>query len=40
MRGIDDSSEVAFKPKIVADDTLSSKSPTHSQLLSIKKSTE
>jgi len=30
MRGFDDSGEGAFKPKIIADDTLSSKSPTHS----------
>ena len=29
-----------FKPKKRGDETLSSKSPTHSQLLSIKKSTE
>ena len=35
-----DDSDHKFQPKFLGDETLSSKSPTHSQLLSIKKSAE
>jgi hypothetical protein len=40
IRGLDDTDGTAYQPKFLGDETLSSKSPTHSQLLSIKKSAE